>query len=106
MIDAGIGLALTAVVSGIVWVFWGQEEVIPAATFGMLATLILRPGNSLSSMSIVTVSLAAGAMGATPDAVTVTIASASASASIAALSPPSAISSSPVVAAVPTEKNA
>ena len=40
MIDAGIGLALTAVVSGIVWVFWGQEEVIPAATFGMLATLI------------------------------------------------------------------
>jgi len=38
--DAGIGVLITMVVSGLVWAFWGADGALPAAVFGLLATAI------------------------------------------------------------------
>ncbi len=40
MKDFGIGLALTAVVSGLLWYLGGSSIALPGAAFGLLATLI------------------------------------------------------------------
>ena len=35
-----LGLLLTTVVTGVVWRAWGDSALLPAATFGLLATVI------------------------------------------------------------------
>ncbi len=37
MRDALIGIALTALITGVVWVFWGSSAIMPTAVFGLLA---------------------------------------------------------------------
>lgn len=35
-----VGLGLTAAVTGMLWLVWGQTALIPGATFGVLATVV------------------------------------------------------------------
>jgi hypothetical protein len=36
----GIGIALTALVTGLLYIGWGQEALLPALVFGLVATAI------------------------------------------------------------------
>jgi len=36
----GLGIALTALVTGLLYISWGQEALLPALVFGLVATAI------------------------------------------------------------------
>ncbi len=40
MRDLGVGLVLTAVVTGVMYLVWGSEALVPGLTFGLLAAVI------------------------------------------------------------------
>ncbi len=40
MKDAGLGLALTAGVTGVLYLVWGPSAVVPGVVFGLLATAV------------------------------------------------------------------
>jgi hypothetical protein len=40
MKDVGVGLALTVGVTGVLYLVWGPDAVMPGAVFGLLATVI------------------------------------------------------------------
>jgi len=38
--DLGIGLVLTAIVTGLMYLVWGSEALVPGLTFGLLAAVL------------------------------------------------------------------